>query len=158
MCSCSVTFLRTGAFEYSSCPGRGCSMLVMYTCNSGSWGRDVFARKAASFFTLFAICFPLLVTSHIKQQIMDSGKGLFGCCCFLFVCLFVCFWPRALLPTLLRTLYFFASWSLPWTTWSSCGVPVHCRGVGLDGFQRSLPTLRILWFCDCSFCSSFWGS
>jgi len=23
---------------------------------------------------------------------------------------------------------------------SSCGVPVHCRGVGLDGPQRSLPT------------------
>ena len=35
----------------------------------------------------------------------------------------------------------------PWATWPSCGAPVHCRGVGLDGLQRSLPTLRILWFC-----------
>ena len=25
-------------------------------------------------------------------------------------------------------------------------VPVHCRGAVLDGLQRSLPTLRILWF------------
>ena len=24
------------------------------------------------------------------------------------------------------------------------GVPVHCRGVGLDNLQRSIPTLRIL--------------
>ena len=36
-------------------------------------------------------------------------------------------------------------WIRPWATWSSCGVPVHCRGVGLDGPQRSLPALRILW-------------
>ena len=34
----------------------------------------------------------------------------------------------------------------PWAIWSSCGIPVHCRGVGLYGLQRSLPTLRILWF------------
>ncbi len=27
---------------------------------------------------------------------------------------------------------------------SSCDVPGHCRGVGPDGLQRSLPTLRIL--------------
>jgi len=26
----------------------------------------------------------------------------------------------------------------------SVHVPVHCRRVGLDGLQRSLPTLRIL--------------
>ena len=25
-------------------------------------------------------------------------------------------------------------------------VPVHCRGVGLDGLQRSLPALRILFY------------
>ena len=31
---------------------------------------------------------------------------------------------------------------------SSCGVPVHCRGVGLDGPQRSFTTLRIPWFYD----------
>jgi len=35
-----------------------------------------------------------------------------------------------------------AGW--PWATWSSCDVPVHYRGVGLDGLQWSLPTLRIL--------------
>jgi len=27
---------------------------------------------------------------------------------------------------------------------SSCGVPVHCRCVGIDSLQRSLPTVRIL--------------
>ena len=37
-------------------------------------------------------------------------------------------------------------WIRLWATWSSCGVPVHCRGVGLDSPQRSLPILRILWF------------
>ena len=37
-------------------------------------------------------------------------------------------------------------WIRPWAAWSSCGVPVRCRGVGLDDLQRSLPTLRILWF------------
>ena len=26
-------------------------------------------------------------------------------------------------------------------------VPAHCRAVGLDGFQRPLPTQTILWFC-----------
>jgi len=36
-------------------------------------------------------------------------------------------------------------WMRPWASWSSCGVPAHCRGVGLGGPQRSLPTLRILW-------------
>ena len=35
---------------------------------------------------------------------------------------------------------------LAWAAWSSDGVPVHCRGVGLGGLQRSLPTLRMLWF------------
>jgi len=34
------------------------------------------------------------------------------------------------------------------TTWSNCGVPVHCRGAELDGLQMSLPTLRILWFYE----------
>ena len=33
----------------------------------------------------------------------------------------------------------------PWAAWSSCGVCVHCREVGPNGPQRSLPTLRILW-------------
>ena len=34
-----------------------------------------------------------------------------------------------------------------WATWSGCGVAVHCRAVGLDGPQRSLPTqdFMILW-------------
>jgi len=39
-------------------------------------------------------------------------------------------------------------WIRSWATWSSCGVPVHCRGVGLHDLWRSLPTLRILWFYD----------
>jgi len=39
-------------------------------------------------------------------------------------------------------------WVRPWASWSSCGVPVHCRGVGLEGFHRSLPAPRILWFYE----------
>ena len=30
-------------------------------------------------------------------------------------------------------------------------VPVHCRGVGLDDLQKSLPTPRILWFYSMKF-------
>jgi len=37
-------------------------------------------------------------------------------------------------------------WIRPWATWSSCSVPVHCRGLGLDGLQRHLATPRFLWF------------
>jgi len=37
-------------------------------------------------------------------------------------------------------------WIRPWATWSSCAVPIHGTGVGLDGLLRSFPTLRILWF------------
>jgi len=37
-------------------------------------------------------------------------------------------------------------WIRAWATRLSCGVTVCCRGVGLDGLQRYLPTLRILWF------------
>ena len=54
-------------------------------------------------------------------------------------------------------------WIRPWATWSSCAVPVHCRGVGLNGPQRSLPTLKIPWLNDsilyaytCSDASSWW--
>lgn len=39
-------------------------------------------------------------------------------------------------------------WIGLWATWLSCGIPVHCRRVRLDGPQRSLPTLRILWLQD----------
>lgn len=31
----------------------------------------------------------------------------------------------------------------PCETWSSCGDPLHCRGVGLDGLLRPFQ-----WFCD----------
>lgn len=37
------------------------------------------------------------------------------------------------------------SWIRPWATWWSCGVLAHSRGVGLDGLERSVPILRILW-------------
>jgi len=40
--------------------------------------------------------------------------------------------------------------------WCSCGVPVHCRAVELDGPQMSLPTLSILWFCT-QICSYEWS-
>ena len=58
-------------------------------------------------------------------------------------------------------------WRLPrpdwiglWATWCSCGV--QCGEVGLDGGQRPLPTLRILWFYTCWASFSFhkiqgWG-
>ena len=26
-------------------------------------------------------------------------------------------------------------WIRPWASWYSCGVPVHCRGVGLNGYK-----------------------
>ena len=38
-------------------------------------------------------------------------------------------------------------WAADW----ALGVPIHCRGVGLDDLQRPLPTLRILWFHDSIF-------
>lgn len=46
-------------------------------------------------------------------------------------------------------------------TWSSCGVPAHCRGVELDGPHRSLPTLRVLWFYEGVFrgwCVCLWDA
>ena len=39
-------------------------------------------------------------------------------------------------------------WIRPWATWSGCGVPVHCRGAGLDDLWRFLLTLRIPWLYD----------
>ena len=39
-------------------------------------------------------------------------------------------------------------WTRLWATWSSCGCPWSCRGVGLDGLWGSFPNLRILWFYD----------
>ena len=53
-----------------------------------------------------------------------------------------------LIPCLWR--FSWRGWIRPWATWCSYGVPVCCRGVGLDGLQRSHPALKILWSHRCS--------
>ena len=63
-----------------------------------------------------------------------------------FLVMVVRFWNR--LPTYVVNAPSLVTFSMrldkALATWSSWGVPVHCRGAGLDDPQMPLPTVRIL--------------
>lgn len=46
-------------------------------------------------------------------------------------------------PSLETGQYSKPDWTWPWVTWSRR----HCRGIGLDNLQSSLPTSMVMWFC-----------